>query len=67
MAKYTVSVGGRGWPPPGVEANGYTEGNRNAAGPQGVVFGRSRRRRRGPGDRRVWFQPNVWPAEVPPS
>jgi isopenicillin N synthase-like dioxygenase len=25
-AKYTVSVGGRGWLPPGVEANGYAEG-----------------------------------------
>src|SRR5919201_1259413 len=33
--RYAVTVGGRGWLPPGVEANGY------------------------------WFQPNVYPAEVP--
>jgi isopenicillin N synthase-like dioxygenase len=64
-AKYTVTVGGRGWLPPGVEANGYAEGTETppdlkesySVGADGAV-----------GDPEVdafWFQPNVWPAEVP--
>ena len=45
---YAVTVGGRGWLPPGVEANGYAEGTRDPAGPEGVV----RRRRRSADGRR---------------
>ena len=45
--RYAVTVGGRGWLPPGVEANGYAEGTRDPAGPEGVVRGRRR-----PADRR---------------
>src|SRR5437764_4833131 len=62
---YAVTVGGRGWLPPGVEANGYAEGTETppdlkesysvgAEGPIGV-----------PEIDGFWFQPNVWPDEVP--
>ncbi|GAA4669003.1 isopenicillin N synthase family dioxygenase [Amycolatopsis dongchuanensis] len=63
--RYAVTVGGRGWLPPGVEANGYAEGTETppdlkesysagADDPVGV-----------PAVDEFWFQPNVWPAEVP--
>ena len=63
--KYAVSVGGRGWLPPGVEANGYAEGTETppdlkesySAGADDTV-----------GDGEIdafWFQPNVFPAEIP--
>ena len=44
--RYAVTVGGRGWLPPGVEANGYSEGTADPAGPEGVLH-----RRRRPADR----------------
>jgi isopenicillin N synthase-like dioxygenase len=64
-AKYSVRIGGRGWLPPGVEANGQVEGVETppdlkesfAIGPETPT-----------GDAAVddvWFPPNVWPAEVP--
>jgi isopenicillin N synthase-like dioxygenase len=64
-AQYSVTVGGRGWLPPGVEANGYAEGTETAPDlkesysvgaddPVGV-----------PAVDEFWFQRNVWPAEVP--
>src|SRR3954453_16102995 len=64
-ARYAVTVGGRGWLPPGVEANGYAEGTETppdlkesySAGADATV-----------GDAETdafWFQSNVWPAEVP--
>jgi isopenicillin N synthase-like dioxygenase len=64
-ARYAARIGGRGWLPPGVEANGYAEGTETppdlkesfAVGADTPV-----------GDSRVdpvWFPPNVWPAEVP--
>jgi len=63
--RYRVTVGGRGWLPPGVEANGYAEGTQTppdlkesyavgADQPTGVRDVDS-----------FWFQPNVYPAEVP--
>ena len=63
--RYAVTVGGRGWLPPGVEANGYAEGTQTppdlkesfavgADQPTGV-----------PEVDGYWFQPNVYPAEVP--
>jgi isopenicillin N synthase-like dioxygenase len=62
---YAVRVGGRGWLPPGVEANAGVEGGEHppdlkesfAIGPETPT-----------GDASVddvWFPPNVWPAEVP--
>ncbi|MFC4942748.1 isopenicillin N synthase family dioxygenase [Pseudonocardia sp. GCM10023141] len=64
-ARYGVTVGGRGWLGPGVEANGRVEGVETppdlkesfAVGPFVPT-----------GDAAVdaeWFLPNVWPAEVP--
>ncbi len=64
-ATYATVVGGRGWLPPGVEANAYSEGTETppdlketfAIGADEPV-----------GDAavdEVWFRPNVWPAEVP--
>lgn len=63
--RYAVTVGGRGWLPPGVEANGYAEGTETppdlkesySAGADATV-----------GDTEIdgfWFQSNVWPAEIP--
>ena len=64
-ARYAATVGGRGWLPTGVEANGYAEGTETppdlketfAIGADAAV-----------GDPAVdaaWFRPNVWPAQVP--
>jgi isopenicillin N synthase-like dioxygenase len=61
--QYAVTVGGRGWLPPGVEANAYAEGTQTppdmkesfavgADGETGALDG-------------FWFQRNVYPAEVP--
>jgi isopenicillin N synthase-like dioxygenase len=63
--RYSVTVGGRGWLPPGVEANGYAEGTETppdmkesfavgADEPTGVAEVDD-----------YWFQPNVFPGEVP--
>jgi isopenicillin N synthase-like dioxygenase len=63
--RYAVSVGGRGWLPPGVEANGYAEGT---ATPADLKESYSFAAEDPTGDPEVdarWFQPNVWPAEVP--
>jgi isopenicillin N synthase-like dioxygenase len=63
--RYAVRIGGRGWLPPGVEANGYAEGTETppdlkesfAVGADTPVGD--------PAIDPVWFPPNVWPAEVP--
>ncbi|MGW4637641.1 isopenicillin N synthase family dioxygenase [Sphaerisporangium sp. NPDC004334] len=63
--RYAVTVGGRGWLPPGVEANGYAEGTPTppdlketfAVGADDPI-----------GDPVIdaeWFLRNVWPPEVP--
>jgi isopenicillin N synthase-like dioxygenase len=63
--RYAVTVAGRGWLPPGVEANGYAEGTEtppdlkesySVGADQAVGL---------PEVDRFWFQSNVWPAEVP--
>ena len=63
--RYAVSVNGRGWLPPGVEANGYSEGTITPPDmKQSFSFGADR----ATGDPEVddyWFAANVWPAEVP--
>lgn len=64
-SRYTVKVGGRGWLPPGAEANAGAEGAQTppdlkesytvgADQPVGI-----------PEIDSFWFQPNVWPHEVP--
>jgi isopenicillin N synthase-like dioxygenase len=62
---YAVGVDGRGWLPTGVEANAFSEGT--ATPPdlkESLTFGADRPTGDPATDRR-WFQPNVWPAEVP--
>ncbi|WP_163513441.1 isopenicillin N synthase family dioxygenase [Fodinicola acaciae] len=64
-SRYAVTVGGRGWLPPGVEANAGAEGQRTppdlkesytvgADQPVGI-----------PEIDAFWFQQNLWPAETP--
>jgi isopenicillin N synthase-like dioxygenase len=63
--RYAVTVAGRGWLPPGVEGNGFAEGTETppdlkesysvgADQPVGIAEVDA-----------FWFQPNVWPAEIP--
>ena len=62
---YAVTVGGRGWLPPGVEANGYAEGT---ATPPDMKESYAVGADQPTGDPEVdayWFQRNVYPAEVP--
>ena len=62
---YAVTVGGRGWLPPGVEANAYAEGTETPPDmKESFAVGADRPT----GDPEVdgyWFQRNVYPAEVP--
>jgi isopenicillin N synthase-like dioxygenase len=63
--RYAVTVGGRGWLPPGVEANGYAEGTQT---PPDLKESYAVGADQPTGDPEVdgyWFQPNVYPAEVP--
>jgi isopenicillin N synthase-like dioxygenase len=63
--RYAVTVAGRGWLPPGVEANGYAEGTETPPDlKESFAVGADRRT----GDPEIdgyWFQPNVYPIEVP--
>jgi isopenicillin N synthase-like dioxygenase len=63
-SRYAVTVGGRGWLPPGVEANGYSEGT---ATPPDMkeTFAVGADSKTGDADiDTFWFPENVWPAEV---
>jgi isopenicillin N synthase-like dioxygenase len=63
--RYAVTVGGRGWLPPGVEANGYAEGTETPPDlKESFAVGADQQT----GDPEVdgyWFPPNRYPAEVP--
>lgn len=63
--QYAVTVGGRGWLPPGVEANGYSEGTETPPDlKESFASGADAKT----GDAEVdayWFPDNVWPVEVP--
>jgi isopenicillin N synthase-like dioxygenase len=63
--RYAVTVGGRGWLPPGVEANGYAEGTQTPPDlKESFAVGADQPT----GDPEVdgfWFPANVYPAEVP--
>ncbi|TDD60259.1 isopenicillin N synthase family oxygenase [Kribbella antibiotica] len=64
-ARYSVQVGGHGWLGPGAEANAYSEGTES---PPDLKESYSLGAETPTGDAevdRVWFAPNVWPAEVP--
>jgi isopenicillin N synthase-like dioxygenase len=63
--EYAVSVGGRGWLPPGAEANAYAEGTES---PPDLKESYSVGADHGVGDPAIdsfWFAPNVWPTETP--
>ena len=63
--RYSVPVGGHGWLGPGVEANAYAEGTET---PPDLKESYSLGAETATGDPevdRIWFAPNVWPAEVP--
>jgi len=63
--RYAVTVGGRGWLPPGVEANGYAEGTETPPDlKESFAVGADTPS----GDADIdafWFPANVWPVEVP--
>jgi isopenicillin N synthase-like dioxygenase len=63
--RYAVTVGGRGWLPPGVEANGYAEGTETPPDlKESFAVGADQPT----GDPEVdgfWFAPNVYPEEIP--
>jgi isopenicillin N synthase-like dioxygenase len=61
--KYAVTVAGRGWLPPGVEANGYAEGTETPPDLK-ESFAVGADDATAPLDG-YWFQRNVYPAEVP--
>src|SRR3954449_1329480 len=63
--RYAVTVGGRGWLPPGAEANGYAEGTETPPDlKESYAAGADTRTGVAEVDG-FWFQPNVWPHEVP--
>ncbi len=66
---YAVTVAGRGWLPPGVEANAYADAyDEEGASPpdlkESYTVG-AEARVGVPAIDDYWFQDNVWPAEVP--
>lgn len=67
--RYAVSVAGRGWLPPGVEANAYADAyDEEGASPPDLKesFAVGADTRVGvPDIDDYWFPANVWPAEVP--
>ena len=63
--RYSVAVGGHGWIAPGAEANAYAEGTET---PPDLKESYSLGAETAVGDPevdRIWFAPNIWPAEVP--
>lgn len=63
--RYAVTVGGRGWLPPGVEANGYAEGTPTPPDLKESFAVGADRPTGDPGVDAVWFLPNVYPSETP--
>ncbi len=63
--RYAVAVGGRGWLPPGAEANGYAEGTQTPPDLKESFAVGADLPTGDPDVDGFWFQPNVYPAEVP--
>jgi isopenicillin N synthase-like dioxygenase len=64
-SRYAIAVGGRGWIPPGAEANGYAEGTPT---PPDLKESFSLAAELPTGDAAIdarWFRPNTWPSEIP--
>jgi isopenicillin N synthase-like dioxygenase len=62
--RYAVTVSGRGWLPPGVEANGYAEGTETPPDLKESFAVGADEPTGDPAVDRYWFQPNVFPVEV---
>lgn len=63
--RYAVPVGGHGWIGPGAEANGYAEGTETPPDLKESFSLGAETATGEPDVDRIWFAPNVWPAEVP--
>jgi isopenicillin N synthase-like dioxygenase len=63
--QYAVTVAGRGWLPTGVEGNGYAEGTETPPDLKESFAVGADRPTGDPVADGYWFQPNVYPAEVP--
>jgi isopenicillin N synthase-like dioxygenase len=63
--RYSVPVGGHGWIGPGAEANGYAEGTETPPDLKETYSLGAETTTGDPDVDRIWFAPNVWPAEVP--
>ena len=63
--RYAVTVGGRGWLPPGAEANGYAEGTQTPPDLKESFAVGADQPTGDPDVDGYWFQPNIYPAEVP--
>jgi isopenicillin N synthase-like dioxygenase len=63
--RYSVPVGGHGWIGPGAEANGYAEGTETPPDLKESYSLGAETTTGDPDVDRIWFAPNVWPAEVP--
>lgn len=63
--RYAATVGGRGWLPTGVEANGYAEGTATPPDLKETFAIGADQRVGDPVVDAAWFLPNVWPSEVP--
>ncbi|MBX7456424.1 isopenicillin N synthase family oxygenase [Mycolicibacterium sp. 3033] len=64
-SRYAVPVGGHGWIGPGAEANGYAEGTETPPDLKESFSLGAETATGEPEVDRIWFAPNVWPAEVP--
>jgi isopenicillin N synthase-like dioxygenase len=63
--RYAVSVAGRGWMPPGVEANAYSEGTATPPDLKESFAVGADEPTGDPAADGYWFLPNVYPDEVP--
>jgi isopenicillin N synthase-like dioxygenase len=63
--RYAATVGGRGWLPTGVEANGYAGGTQAPADLKESFAVGADELTGDPDTDGYWYQPNVYPAEVP--
>ena len=64
-ARYAATVGGRGWLPTGVEANGYAEGTETPPDLKETFAIGADTPVGEPAVDAAWFPPNVWPDEIP--